>query len=115
MKRFITTAVLTACLIGPGTALAVPADSYNPQGAVRSSSLGAGPAAGSTSIQDLRSPDAIDAAQSARSQPVSSSSSGSDFDWGDAGIGAATMLAVALVTLGVFLASTTTRRHRSVA
>ena len=69
MKLLTTTAVLAACLFGPASALAVPADSQhqsNPRAAVHSSSLGVGPSAGqyegSTFVQDLRSPDA--------SQPV---------------------------------------------
>ena len=120
MKLFIAT-VLSACLIGPASAFAIPAD-------VHSSSLGAGPQAGQvvdlrspdaqTPVQsapvDLRSPDTQSPVQSTQPQPTASSPSGSDFDWGDAAIGAGTMLAIALVTLGVFLITGTTRRqHRS--
>jgi hypothetical protein len=117
MKLFIAT-VLSACLIGPASAFAVPADVHQPptvNTAVYSSSLGAGPQAGSQPV-DLRSPDAVAASQPTpvSSQPATVDSSSSDFDWGDAAIGAGTMLAIALVTLGVFLITQNTRRqHRS--
>ena len=137
MKLLSTTAVLAACLFGPASALAVPADSQhqsNPRAAVHSSSLGAGPSAGqyegSTFVQDLRSPDASQPVEPAaidlRSpdaqqpvtpvhqspNPVSSSPSSSDFDWTDAALGAGSMLAFALLVGGAFvLVGTTRSRH----
>lgn len=138
MKLLTTTAVLAACLVGPASALAVPADAQhqsNPRSAVRGSSLGAGPAAGryqgpalasdlrspdtqqpvGPAVVDLRSPDAqvpvtpVHASPS----PVAASPSASDFDWTDAALGAGSMLAFALLALGAFVLTGTTRRHRS--
>lgn len=119
MKLLIAT-VLSACLIGPASAFAIPAD-------VHSSSLGAGPQSGQivdlrtpdaqTPVQsapvDLRSPDAQSPVQSTKPQPVASSPSGSDFDWGDAAIGAGTILALSLLALGAFALTATAKRHRS--
>lgn len=139
MKLLTTTAVLAACLFGPASALAVPADSQpqsNPRAAALSSSLGAGPSTGhyegSTFVTDLRSPDAQQPVQPAvvdlRSpdaqqpvtpvhqspSPVSSSPSSSDFDWTDAALGAGSMLAFALLVLGAFVLTGTARRHTTV-
>ena len=129
MKLLTTTAVLAACLIGPASALAVPADSQhqsNPRAAAVSSSLGVAPA-------DLRSPDAQQPAQPVvvdlRSpdvqqpvtpvqqspSPVSTSQSSSDFDWTDAALGAGSMLAFALLCLGALVLTGTTRRHGTTA
>jgi hypothetical protein len=126
MKLLSTTAVLAACLFGPASALAVPADSHHqsdPRAAALSSSLGAAPT-------DLRSPDASQPVEPAaidlRSpdaqqpvtpvhqtpNPVSSSPSSSDFDWTDAALGAGSMLAFALLVGGAFvLVGTTRSRH----
>ena len=112
MKLLSTTAVLAACLFGPASALAVPADSQhqsNPQSAAI--------------VTDLRSPDAQQpvtpvavhqpvTAVHQSPNPVSSSPSGSDFDWTDAALGAGSMLAFALLVGGAFvLVGTTRSRH----
>lgn len=140
MKLLTTTAVLTACLLGPASALAVPADvphQASPRLAAHSSSLGAGPSAGhyegSTFVVDLRSPDARQPVEPAvvdlRSpdaqqpvppvhgspSPVSASPSSSDFDWTDAALGAGSMMVLALLALGAFVLTATTRRQRTTA
>lgn len=140
MKLLSTTAVLAACLFGPASALAVPADTQhqtNPRAAVHSSSLGAGPAAGhyegSTFVTDLRSPDAQQPVEPAGTDlrspdaqqpvtpvhqspsPVSASPSSSGFDWTDAALGAGSMLAFALLALGAFVVTGSSRRHGSTA
>src|SRR5688500_14079493 len=58
--------------------------------------------------QDLRSPDARDAASDLAPAPVESSvtivrTQGDGFDWGDAGIGAGGILAVLLLGTGGFM------------
>jgi hypothetical protein len=58
---------------------------------------------------DLRSPDAVDAANPAV-QVVQSGGSSNGFDWGDAGIGAGGLAAVALLVLGGTMMATR-RRH----
>ncbi len=140
MKLITTTAVLAGCLLGPASALAVPADTHpvaSARAAAHSSSLGAGPQAGgdvgSTFVKDLRSPDARQPVEPAvvdlRSpdaqqpvtpvhgspSPVSASPSSSGFDWNDAALGAGSVLAVALLALGAFVLTGTTRRHRTTA
>jgi hypothetical protein len=57
---------------------------------------------------DLRSPDAVDAATPAV-QVVQSGGSSSGFDWGDAGIGAGGLAAVALLILGGTMIATRRR------
>ena len=138
MKLLSTTAVLAACLLGPASALAVPADSQHhsdARSAAQSSSLGAGPSAGhyvgSTFVVDLRSPDAqqpvppavVDLRSPDAQQPVTpvhqspspvaASPSSSDFDWTDAALGAGSMLAFALLAVCAFVLTGTTRRHGS--
>ena len=112
MKLLTTTAVLAACLFGPASALAVPADSHH-QSSPQSTAV----------VTDLRSPDAalpvtpvavqqpVTAVHQAPS-PVASSPSSSDFDWTDAALGAGSMLAFALLVGGAFvLVGTTRSRH----
>ena len=118
MKLLTTTAVLAACLFGPASALAVPADSqHQSRTAVLSSSLGVAPS-------DLRSPDAQQPIAPVAAQtpvtpvhqspsPVASSPSGSDFDWTDAALGAGSMLAFALLVGGAFVLVGTSRGRRS--
>lgn len=125
MKLLTTTAVLAACLFGPASALAVPADAQhqsNPRAAALSSSLGAAPSDLRSpdtqlpvqSVVDLRSPDAQQPVTPVHQSPnpVSSSPSSSDFDWTDAALGAGSMLAFALLVGGAFvLVGTTRSRH----
>jgi len=130
MKLLTTTAVLAACLFGPASALAVPADSQhqsNPRAAALSSSLGVAPSdLRSPDVQqpvqpvvvDLRSPDAQQPVTPVHQSPspVASSPSGSDFDWTDAALGAGSMLAFALLVGGAFvLVGTTRSRHGTTA
>jgi hypothetical protein len=71
--------------------------------------------------QDLRSPDARDAAREDEVAPPDRPSAqrvervevpSTDFAWGDAGIGAATLLALMSVGLGTVLLLERQRRHR---
>ncbi len=65
--------------------------------------------------QDLRSPDARDAGRPAQvATPVVEirDAPGSGFDWGDAGIGAAGLLAMLSIAGGLALMVTTRRRRR---
>ena len=67
------------------------------------------------STVDLRSPDARDAGRQLDPAPVSTvqvAEPSSGFDWGDAGIGAAGMLALLGIAAGSMLLVTTTRRRR---
>jgi hypothetical protein len=129
MKLLSTTAVLAACLFGPASALAVPADvqhQNDPRAAVHSSSLGAGPAVSDlrspdaqqpveTAVTDLRSPDAQQPVTPVHQSPspVSASPSSSGFDWTDAALGAGSVLAFALLALGAFVVTGASRRHGS--
>jgi hypothetical protein len=87
------------------------AEASSPQD-LRSDARDAALAAEASSLQDLRSPDARDAAreaavthvESARAAPSRSAPSVSGgFEWGDAGIGAAFMLALVGVASGTLL------------
>jgi hypothetical protein len=75
-------------------------------------------ASAETSYQDLRSPDARDAGQKPRTvqvpEPVVEirENPGSGFDWGDAGIGAAGLLALLSIAGGVTLLAIGRRRRR---
>jgi hypothetical protein len=77
-------------------------------------------ASAETSYQDLRSPDARDAGQEPRTvqvpEPVVEVREvpGSGFDWGDAGIGAAALLALLSVAGGVTLLAVGRRRRRDI-
>ena len=105
MKLITTTAVLAACLFGPASALAVPADSQH-QPLPRSGVI----------VTDLRSPDAQQPVTPVHQSPnpVSSTPSSSDFDWTDAALGAGSMLAFALLVGGAFvLVGTNRSRHGS--
>ena len=127
MKLLTTTAVLAACLFGPASALAVPADSQPPveparRRAQQLTRRARRPTSRSPDAQvpvqptvvDLRSPDAqqpVTPVHQAPS-PVASSPSSSDFDWTDAALGAGSMLAFALLVGGAFvLVGTTRSRH----
>jgi hypothetical protein len=77
-------------------------------------------ASAETSYQDLRSPDARDAGQESPTvqvpEPVVEirESPGSGFDWGDAGIGAAGLLALLSIAGGVTLLAVGRRRRRDI-
>jgi hypothetical protein len=72
-----------------------------------------------TQTQDLRTPDAIDAGTPRQSTAASAPERvrivevpSNGFEWGDAGIGAAGMLALVLVGVGLGMAATSRRRGR---
>jgi hypothetical protein len=92
LKRITTTAALAVCLAVPGTSTARPAD---PQRPVTS------PATQQAETVDLRSPDARDAGRTIVQNPeptqIAAPTGDDGFQWGDAGIGAAGTLALALV------------------
>jgi hypothetical protein len=74
----------------------------------------AGRVAAATSVQDLRSPDTRDAAAglSVATPASHAAPSVSDgFEWGDAGIGAAVMLALLSLAAGTVLLTVRGRRH----
>lgn len=74
----------------------------------------AGRVAGLTAVQDLRSPDTRDAAAglSVAAPASHAAPSVSDgFEWGDAGIGAAVMLALLSLAAGTVLLTVRTRRR----
>jgi hypothetical protein len=64
------------------------------------------------SYQDLRSPDAKDAGQVSERPPAPEISKSQSFDWGDAGIGAGTVLGLVLITMSVMFA-VVHRRNRT--
>ena len=129
--QLITTAALVAACAAPSTAAAQGQDLRSPD------TRDAAAAAQEQSYQDLRSPDARDAgrtpdtavtqdlrspdARDAGRPPVQVATPvveireapGSGFDWGDAGIGAAGMLALFSIAAGVAL-TVGARRRRGV-
>jgi len=76
----------------------------------------AGRAANAQIVQDLRSPDARDAGRPESPAPDTvvevREAPGNGFDWGDAGIGAATILAMLSIAAGLALTVTTRQRRR---
>jgi uncharacterized lipoprotein len=128
--QLITTAALVAACAAPSTAAAQGQDLRSPD------TREAAAAAQEQSYQDLRSPDARDAGRTpdtAVTQDLRSPDArdagrpvqvptpvvairevpGSGFDWGDAGIGAAGMLALFSIAAGVAL-TVSARRRRGV-
>ncbi len=127
--QLITTAALVAAFAAPAGAAAQGQDLRSPD------TRDAAAAAHEQSYQDLRSPDARDAAPAATAQysdlrspdardagrpPVQVATPiveirevpGSGFDWGDAGIGAAGIVALFGIAAGVALLVGTRRRRR---
>ena len=128
--QLITTAALVAACAAPATAAAQGQDLRSPD------TRDAAAAAEAQSYQDLRSPDARDAktepvtqvtqdlrspdARDAGRPPVQVAAPvvdirdapGNGFDWGDAGIGAAGLLATLSIAGGLALMVTTRRRRR---
>jgi hypothetical protein len=110
----LTTALVIAAAVWPAGALAItdPGMPVAPK---------APPAVAVSTPRDLRSPDARDAARQAAIAPAESArvSSGHSapsvadgFEWGDAGIGAAVMLALVSVASGALLLVARSR-HRT--
>jgi hypothetical protein len=130
--QLITTAALVAACAVPTTAAAQGQDLRSPD------TRDAAAAAQMEGYQDLRSPDARDARQApdtavtqdlrspdardAGRPPVQVATPvveirevpGSGFDWGDAGIGAAGMVALFSIAAGVALAAGGRRRRRAI-
>jgi hypothetical protein len=126
--QLITTAALVAACAVPASAAAQSQDLRSPD------ARDAAAAAQAQSYQDLRSPDARDAGQAAQvTQDLRSPDArdvgrtpvevptpvveirevpGSGFDWGDAGIGAAGMLALFSIAAGLALMVSGRRRRR---
>jgi hypothetical protein len=112
--KTITAFVAAAALAAPAAAIAVPIDLRSPD--ARDAALA------TVASQDLRSPDARDAARSDEITPLARPSGvrvgraeapTTDFAWGDAGIGAATVLALVGVAIGSgLLVVRHRRRHR---
>jgi hypothetical protein len=111
MRRttLITTVALAAALAVPAAASARPYEymySSSPESAQ----------ARSQNTQDLRSPDARDATTDVKpapvAQPVVEIREAPGFDWGDAGIGAAGILAMVSIAGGLALTVATRRRRR---
>ena len=119
IHRFITTSAVALALCAAAPAAAGAQDLRTPD-AIDAASVAK---ANVSHVQDLRSPDAADAAGVRVEQPGGTAVSArervrivevpsSGFEWGDAGIGAAGMLAVTLLTLGLGLAATHYRERR---
>lgn len=112
MRRthLITTAALVAACAVPATAAAQGQDLRSPD------ARDAATASTQTAYQDLRSPDARDVgrppAQVATPVVEIRDAPGNGFDWGDAGIGAAGLLAMLSIAGGLALMVTTRRRRR---
>jgi hypothetical protein len=110
-QLIITTAALVAACAAPSTAPAQGQDLRSPD------TRDAAAAAQEQSYQDLRSPDARDAGRTPVQVPTPvveiREVPGSGFDWGDAGIGAAGMLALFSIAAGVAL-TVGARRRRGV-
>jgi hypothetical protein len=131
-QLIITTAALVAACAVPATAAAQEQDLRSPdtrdaaataqmegyQDLRSPDSRDAGRTPGEEVAQDLRSPDARDAGR----QPVAAPQSvveireapTSGFDWGDAGIGAAGILALVSIAAGLMLLAGGRRRRRGV-
>jgi hypothetical protein len=126
----ITTVALAAALAAPAAASARPyeymyssnlasaqARSQNTQDLRSPDARDAAAASASPNVQDLRSPDARDAGREVKRAPVEVSTvqirEAPGFDWGDAGIGAAAILALCSIAAGL-LALTAVRRRRRV-
>jgi len=119
IHRFITTSAVALALCAAAPAAAGAQDLRTPD-AIDAASVAK---ANVSHVQDLRSPDAADAAGVRVEQPGGTAVSArervrivevpsSGFEWGDAGIGAAGMLAVTLLALGLGLAATHYRERR---
>ena len=111
MRRthLITTAALVAACAMPATAAAQGQDLRSPD------ARDAAAASTQTAYQDLRSPDARDVGRPpVQVAPVVEirDAPGNGFDWGDAGIGAAGLLAMLSIAGGLALMVTTRRRRR---
>ena len=109
--QLITTAALVAACAVPATAAAKPIqDLRSPD------TRDAAAAAAAEHYQDLRSPDARDAGRPPVQVPTPLGEirevPGNGFDWGDAGIGAAGLLALLSITGGVTLMALGRRRRR---
>lgn len=132
--QLITTAALVAACAAPASAAAQGQDLRSPdtrdaaaaaakeqyQDLRSPDARDAARASAESSYQDLRSPDARDAGQQPRTvqvpEPVVEihESPGSGFDWGDAGIGAAGLLALLSIAGGVTLLAVGRRRRRDI-
>jgi hypothetical protein len=132
MRRttLITTVALAAALVAPAAASALPYEymySYDPASAQTRSqntqdlrspdARDAATVSQQANVQDLRSPDARDAGRDAKPVPVSAPAveirEAPGFDWGDAGIGGAAILALCSIAAGL-VALTGVRRRRRV-
>jgi hypothetical protein len=138
MRRQVTTIITVAGLaLGPATVSAGAVPARDPAAAVvaakaaqvpirvtagqqspdaRDANLAAQQSAVTSSIADPRSPDARDAGTGVRVPdvtvtPVAVTSADRGFGWGDAGIGAGVILAIALLGLGL-AAGAQHRRHQ---
>ncbi len=126
----ITTVALAAALAVPAAASARPyeymyssdpassqARSQNTQDLRSPDARDAATVNQQANVQDLRSPDARDAGRDLKPVPVQAPAveirEGPGFDWGDAGIGAAMILALCSIAAGI-VALTVTRRRRRV-
>jgi hypothetical protein len=131
MRRttLITTVALAAALALPAAASARPyeyvyssdpasaaARSQNTQDLRSPDARDAGTASRQANLQDLRSPDARDAGREAKPVPVQVSTveirEAPGFDWGDAGIGAAAILALCSIASGLVVLTAVRRRRR---
>lgn len=125
-----TTVALAAALAVPTAASAVPyeyfhsSDSASAQARAQNSqdlrspdARDAATVSQQASVQDLRSPDARDAGREVKPIPVQATTveirEAPGFNWGDAGIGAAAILALCSIAAGL-LALTAVRRRRRV-
>jgi hypothetical protein len=132
MRRttLITTVALAAALAVPAMAPAAPyeymyssepdsaqARSQNTQDLRSPDARDAASVNQQANVQDLRSPDARDAGREVKPVPVVAPTveirEAPGFDWGDASIGAAAILALCSIAAGL-LALTTVRRRRRV-
>ena len=131
-SHILTAVALLAVCVAPGYAVAMPADSVPPPPSSIAQSAG-------EAYDDLRSPDARDAAVQAAETQVAQDLRSPDareagrisppvqtpvvevrevpangFDWGDAGIGAAGILAMLSIAAGLTLMLGARRRRRAV-
>ena len=108
--QLITTAALVAACAVPAAAVAQGQDLRSPD------TRDAAAAAAAEHYQDLRSPDARDAGRPPVQVPTPvveiREVPGNGFDWGDAGIGAAGLLALLSIAGGVTLLAVGRRRRR---
>jgi hypothetical protein len=109
LHRQVAAAIAVVALAAPATASAV---TDPPMRSPDATDAGIKAQQAESTYQDLRSGDARDAGQASQSPPSPAVVKSADFDWGDAGIGAGSVLGLLLITLSVMF-SVVHRKNRT--